>query len=162
MNDLVKTADRLCALSRRAFSNPFADFQWPERLDGDQWSTSPELISIYGSQAYEAMSEPERKRLSFYEAVNFFSLNIHGEKALVEGLAARLEGTAWAVPPLFQLIQQRAEIGAEEMLRVFNMGIGMVVAVAPGDVASVRADVPEAIVVGEVAPARDGPRVVVS
>ena len=30
------------------------------------------------------------KRLSFCETVNFFSLNIHGEKRLIEGLARRL------------------------------------------------------------------------
>jgi hypothetical protein len=29
-------------------------------------------------------------RLAFHEAINFFSLNIHGEKSLIEGLAARL------------------------------------------------------------------------
>ena len=81
-------------------------------------------------------------------------------RMLPEGLAARVDSTAWDVPSLFQLIQQRGRIADDEMNRVFNMGIGMVVAVAAGDVAGVCADVPEAIVVGEVAPAGDGPRVV--
>ena len=53
-------------------------------------------------------------------------------------------------------------MGTEEMNRVFNMGIGMIVAVDPDDVASVRTEIPEAIVVGEVAPADDGPQVIIS
>src|SRR5262249_36698380 len=32
----------------------------------------------------------DKKRLAFFECVNFFSLNIHGEKALLEGLTRRL------------------------------------------------------------------------
>ena len=83
-------------------------------------------------------------------------------RMLPEGLAARVDSSAWEVPPLFQLIQQRGEISDDEMNRVFNMGIGMIVAVAPGDAASVRADIPEAIVVGEVAPAGEGPQVSIS
>ena len=48
------------------------------------------------------------------------------------------------------------------MNRVFNMGIGMIVAVDPDDVASVRAEITEAIVVGEVAPAFGGSHVIIS
>lgn len=93
MADLSKLAERLCQISKRQYRNPYAGFRaWPEALDGDQWFTSPELISIYGTPEYERLTAVEKKRLSFYEAVNFFSLNIHGEKSLVEGLARRLYG----------------------------------------------------------------------
>jgi phosphoribosylaminoimidazole (AIR) synthetase len=53
-------------------------------------------------------------------------------------------------------------VGEDEMNRVFNMGIGMIVAVAPGDVTGVCGDIPEAIVVGDVVSAGDGPQVVIS
>jgi hypothetical protein len=89
MKDLGNVVERLCEISRNDFSNPF-DFDWPQSLELDQWFTSPEFISLYGTKFYESLDEPARKRLSFYEAVNFFSLNIHGEKPLVEGLAQRL------------------------------------------------------------------------
>jgi hypothetical protein len=36
------------------------------------------------------MDDAQRKLLSFYEAVNFYSLNIHGERMLIEGLSRRL------------------------------------------------------------------------
>ncbi len=38
---------------------------------------------------------------------------------------------SWQVPELFRLLQQHGEVESEEMLRVFNMGIGMVVIVDP-------------------------------
>jgi len=66
------------------------------------------------------------------------------------GLAVRLERAAWDVPPLFRLIQREGGIAEEEMWRTFNMGLGLVFAVDPSDVAAIRSEVPEAFVVGEV------------
>ena len=88
--DLAGTVRRLSASSRRAYQNPYQAITWPDDLDRRQWFTSPELVSLYGTPGWEGLSEPRRMELSFWEAVNFFSLNIHGEKALIEGLARRL------------------------------------------------------------------------
>ena len=78
------------------------------------------------------------------------------------GLGARIDSTAWERPPLFSLIQREGNIVEEEMYRTFNMGIGLVVAVAPSDVDVVRAKLPEAIVAGEVVEAKGEERVVIS
>ena len=90
MRDFGTTVKRLCDASIKDYINPYSSFEWPEALDREQWFTSPELISLHGMDVYENLSDADKKRLSFYEAVNFFSLNIHGEKSLVEGLAERL------------------------------------------------------------------------
>jgi hypothetical protein len=90
MNDFQSVVAKLCSTSVRDYINPYAYLEWPENMEIEQWYTSPELISLYGTPAYERLSEADRKRLSFYEAINFFSLNIHGEKSLIEGLAQRL------------------------------------------------------------------------
>jgi hypothetical protein len=87
---LHELVTKLCAASRKSYLNPYSRLQWPQVLDRDQWFMSPELISLHGTEIYEGLGDSGRKQLSFYEAVNFFSLNIHGEKALVEGLARRL------------------------------------------------------------------------
>lgn len=81
--------DKLNRNARRDGRDPFTHFEWPESL-GDAWCTSPELISIHGTDVYEQLDDATRRRLSLHEAVNFFSLNIHGEKGLVAGLSARL------------------------------------------------------------------------
>ena len=65
-------------------------------------------------------------------------------------------------PALFRLIQRTGGIAEDEMHRVFNMGVGMIVAVAPEDVEGVRADVPDAFVVGEVAASNGGALVTIS
>jgi len=50
----------------------------------------PELISIFGTPFYEALSDKQRKRLSLFEIGNFFSLVLQGERPLVQGLVHRL------------------------------------------------------------------------
>ena len=44
---------------------------------------------------------------------------------------ARIHTSAWTVPPLFRLLGERGGVAVDEMRRVFNLGIGMVLAVAP-------------------------------
>ena len=87
---LEATVERLCRVSVEQCIDPHSRIEWPERVDEDAWYTSPELVSLYGTSAFEELDEAQRKRLSFFEAVNFFSLNIHGERMLIEGLARRL------------------------------------------------------------------------
>ena len=51
-------------------------------------------------------------------------------RILPERLAARLARRSWRQPPLFRWLQQQGNVADDEMLRVFNCGIGMVVVVA--------------------------------
>ena len=48
-----------------------------------------------------------------------------------------LKSGSWPVPPIFGVIQRAGDVSFEEMHRVFNMGIGMVVFVAPGSVTEI-------------------------
>lgn len=89
--DLKSTVDSLVEKSRKAFANPYEAYTFPESVPvGEEWFTSPELMSLYGTTRWNELDERQQKTLSFYEAVNFYSLNIHGEKMLLEGLAHRL------------------------------------------------------------------------
>ena len=63
---------------------------------------------------------------------------------------------AGTVPPLFGFVQRAGGIDEDEMYRVFNMGLGMVIAVAPGDAARLQAEVPSAFEVGVVVPVAEG------
>jgi phosphoribosylformylglycinamidine cyclo-ligase len=49
-------------------------------------------------------------------------------------LGVIVKSGSWPVPPIFEVIQRVGGVSFEEMHRVFNMGIGMVVFVAPGSV----------------------------
>ena len=49
------------------------------------------------------------------------------------GLRVRLAPKSWRVPPIFRMIQEAGHISTVEMMRTFNMGIGMALACHPGD-----------------------------
>ena len=85
--DTIEKLSRVSTRQRRPMA-PVAE--WPAKVDHQQWFFSPELISLEGTPEYDALDEAARQRLSFFEAVNFFSLNVHGERSLVEGIAGRL------------------------------------------------------------------------
>ena len=51
-------------------------------------------------------------------------------RVMPSGLGARIRKNSWEVPPLFRLIQKLGKVGDGEMLRTFNMGVGMVLVVS--------------------------------
>jgi phosphoribosylformylglycinamidine cyclo-ligase len=67
-----------------------------------------------------------------------------------ETLAAQIDLDSWKIPGLFRLIQHEGNVSDAEMFRTFNMGVGMVVAVAPGDLDATLAALPGAWRIGEV------------
>jgi len=83
-------------------------------------------------------------------------------RILPQGLVAHLRKSSWDVPPIFKLIQKNSDIKEAEMYRVFNMGIGLVIVCAAGQVASIVSTLPEAKVVGEIIGAGDKERVIIN
>lgn len=89
--DAADTSERLSRVSRLKYQNPYTAVEWPESVDPEaDWFGSPEHVSLFGTQVWDSLSESGRRRLAFHEAANFYSLNIHGEKSLMQGLAERL------------------------------------------------------------------------
>jgi phosphoribosylformylglycinamidine cyclo-ligase len=56
-------------------------------------------------------------------------------RVLPRGTRAVIRKSAWPRPELFQWLQREGAVAEDEMHRVFNCGIGMVLVVAPEDVA---------------------------
>jgi phosphoribosylformylglycinamidine cyclo-ligase len=61
-------------------------------------------------------------------------------RALPAGLGAEVERGSWPEHAVFGLVQREASVGDDEMFSMFNMGIGMVLAVAPEHAESILAD----------------------
>jgi phosphoribosylformylglycinamidine cyclo-ligase len=55
-------------------------------------------------------------------------------RMLPAGTHAVVRKDSWPRPPLFQWLQAQGDVAEDEMHRVFNCGIGMVLAVAPAHV----------------------------
>lgn len=145
------------SLARRVF----ADVPWD--------TVFPEL----GSSLGDALLVPHRSYLPAVEALWAAGVEIKAmahitgggffeniPRVLPAGVGVRLQRDAWPVLPIFRLIQQRGAIEEQEMYRVFNMGIGLVLIIPPGQVGRAREALPEARVIGEaVAWAGSGARV---
>ncbi len=54
-------------------------------------------------------------------------------RALPEGCGAVLRAGSWPIPPVFPWLAQAGRVAETEMLRVFNLGLGMCCIVAPAD-----------------------------
>ncbi|MDW7650405.1 MAG: phosphoribosylformylglycinamidine cyclo-ligase [Bacillota bacterium] len=75
-------------------------------------------------------------------------------RCLPEGLGARINRSAWDVPPVFTLLQKLGDVPEPDMFRTFNMGIGFVLVVAGEDASEALAILKEAgespVVLGEI------------
>lgn len=56
-----------------------------------------------------------------------------------EGVVAKISRKAWPVPPIFEVMSRLGNVSREEMYRVFNMGIGLILVVPPDSVGAVLA-----------------------
>ncbi|WP_043359567.1 phosphoribosylformylglycinamidine cyclo-ligase [Methyloversatilis universalis] len=54
-------------------------------------------------------------------------------RVLPAGLSAHIDASAWPLPPLFAWLREAGNVAEQEMYRVFNCGIGMVVIVSAAD-----------------------------
>lgn len=77
-------------------------------------------------------------------------------RTLPRGLGVEIATGSWEVPVIFSLIQQRGDISDEEMVRTFNLGIGLTFVVREADAAAAIEAVPEARRLGRVVAVPDG------
>jgi phosphoribosylformylglycinamidine cyclo-ligase len=77
-------------------------------------------------------------------------------RVLPPGCAAAIDTDAWIAPPVFAALQHMGNVPGADMYRTFNMGIGFVVVVAPGDstevIDALATTGHEAAVIGAVVP----------
>jgi phosphoribosylformylglycinamidine cyclo-ligase len=86
-------------------------------------------------------------------------------RILPDGMHAEIDRRSWPTPPLFAWLQKTGGVGDAEMLRSFNMGIGLIVAAPPDDVARIQgalrdAGEPRARTIGRIAAGGEGVRYV--
>ena len=75
-------------------------------------------------------------------------------RMLCEGVRAVVEKDSYPVPPIFRMLAREGQIAEEMMYNTYNMGLGMIVAVAKEDVektvAAIKAAGEDAYVVGHI------------
>ena len=136
----------------------------------DDWSRSaPGLEGTIG----EALLEPHRSyldeirilrrglRAAGSDALAFAHITGGGwidniPRTLPAGLGVDVELGSWPVPLIFSLIQERGDIPDDEMVRAFNLGIGLTCVVHPEHVTAAQEALPEIRRVGTVVAAAPG------
>ncbi|MEM5517295.1 phosphoribosylformylglycinamidine cyclo-ligase [Henriciella sp. AS95] len=76
-------------------------------------------------------------------------------RMLPDQLTPRFDRTSWSVPEVFKWLQAEGRVEEDEMHRTFNMGIGLVFAVAPQDADDVMSELAslgeQPTIIGEIA-----------
>jgi phosphoribosylformylglycinamidine cyclo-ligase len=131
--------------------------------------------ALGGQSVDEALLAVHRSYLGHVRALQTAGVDIRGmahitgggfvenvPRVLPDALAAEIVRGSWTVPAIFELIQELGGVSNDEMLRVFNMGVGMVVVVPAEQAdAALHAAGPGAARIGRVAPrGADGAAVV--
>jgi phosphoribosylformylglycinamidine cyclo-ligase len=117
------------------------------------------LLAVHRS--YYADLKPVLARLHGIAHITGGGLIDNVPRVLPDGLAARFEAGSWRVPALFDLIQQRGEVSDADMYHTFNMGLGVVLVVAPEEAEAIGAQVRDAKPVGRVVKRVDERRVII-
>ncbi len=117
---------RILDVSRADLATPFAPPS-PQTL-GDALLTP---TRIYVKPVLALLARVEVKGMAH---ITGGGLAENVPRMLPDDLQARIERATWPRVPIFDWLQKSGNVADDEMHRVFNCGIGMVLAVAPKDV----------------------------
>ena len=125
-----------------------------EAFDKELGATAAEVLlkptKIYVKSILTLVEKVQVKGIAHITGGGFIE-NI--PRILPEGIGCVIEKNSYEVPPVFKVMQARAEISDEQIYNTFNMGIGMVVCVAPENVdaamESLKASGEDVVVIGK-------------
>jgi phosphoribosylformylglycinamidine cyclo-ligase len=86
-----------------------------------------------------AASGPEGKLVRGMAHITGGGITDNLPRILPRGTGAVVDLASWTVPPLFEHLQQLGNVEQDEMLRTFNMGIGLIVVVPAEQVKKAKA-----------------------
>ena len=125
-----------------------------EKYDEELGASAAEVLlkptKIYVKSILSLIEKVEVKGIAHITGGGFIE-NI--PRILPEGVGCEIEKNSYDVPAVFKVMQKRAGITDEQIYNTFNMGIGMVVCVAPENVEkameSLKATGEEVVVIGK-------------
>ncbi len=142
----VKAGDVVIALASDGLHSNGYGLARRVLLERAKYKLTDRPLELEGASVGEAMLKPTRiyvkavmDVLSVYKVKKVIKAMAHitggglpGNlpRVLPAGLTARIKRD-WPVPPIFKLIADKGPVDQIEMMRVFNMGVGFVMVVAP-------------------------------
>jgi hypothetical protein len=96
MEPIALELDRLEHLAESGYYNPYTLFDWPEAIEPDMPWMSESLTTLAGTPMWDELTREQQIALTRYEAINFFSLNIHGIRELMSEVVMRIHERTYA------------------------------------------------------------------
>ncbi|GAA3155669.1 diiron oxygenase [Streptomyces rectiviolaceus] len=93
---VVLDLDRLENLAESGYYNPYTMFDWPDSIEPDLPWMSEGLTTLAGTPMWDELTREQQIALTRYEAINFFSLNIHGIRELMSEVVMRIHERTYA------------------------------------------------------------------
>ncbi|HEX8012432.1 MAG TPA: phosphoribosylformylglycinamidine cyclo-ligase [Casimicrobiaceae bacterium] len=118
---------KILETSRADLKQPIADVTGDRTLG----EVLLEPTRIYAKPVLALLTEIEVRGMAHITGGGLIE-NTH--RMFPEGLSARLERSSWPRPAIFDWLQRAGSLAADEMHRVFNCGIGMILVVSPAHV----------------------------
>ena len=112
---------------------------WPRRMPNDERTIGDALLEPHRSYLDDVRALRRALREAGADIGALAHITGGGwegnvPRTLPDGLGVEVDTGSWPVPAIFSVIQERGDIGDEEMVRTFNVGIGMT-AVVPAAMA---------------------------
>lgn len=93
---------------------------------------------IYVKQLLPLLTAPDSMGIKALSHITGGGFTENVPRVLTQSLGARINLSAWDLPPVFRWLKQQGNVATFEMCRTFNCGIGMVLIVDPLRVAEVQ------------------------
>ncbi len=104
-------------------------------LPGLDTTVADALLTVHRS--YDGLLRPILSRVHGLAHITGGGIAGNLARVLPGGVGAVIDTGSWTWPPLFQLLADAGQVSTEEMRDVFNLGVGMIAAVAENDAAEV-------------------------
>lgn len=108
-------------------------------MPGVEQSVGDVLLTVHRS--YLPLLKPLLEKIHAMAHITGGGLPGNLDRVLPSTLDAVVDLASWDVPPVFRALETAGEVPRDEMFRVFNMGVGMVVIAAPEHADSIVRDV---------------------
>jgi len=110
-----------------------AGLKLTDTFPGTRRTVANVLLDVHRSALGPVSAVMKRVRIRGMAHITGGGFHDNIPRVLPTGTRALIDTSAWRVPPVFRFIREQGKVDADEMFRVFNMGIGFVLMVREAD-----------------------------
>jgi phosphoribosylformylglycinamidine cyclo-ligase len=118
-------ARKICFELKKFYPDDFI----PELNSSIGW----ELLKVHRSYLKPVSSLMKMVKIKGLSHITGGGIEGNTMRIIPKGLSLDLDWNSWEIPPIFRLLQGWGKVPLDDMRRTFNLGIGMIIIIAPKD-----------------------------